>query len=85
VIVRTAIMTNDCCSSNSLQRIHQPRYSMDLTPSDFHSFGKVKGDLSKDFIADDDNLLTQVTAILEGICQDELNRVFGTGSKRLGM
>jgi hypothetical protein len=36
----------------------------------------VKGKLIGHFIANDDDLLTQVTAILEGISQNELNRIF---------
>jgi hypothetical protein len=36
----------------------------------------VKGELIKDFIADENDHLTQVRAIVEGILSDELNRVF---------
>jgi hypothetical protein len=42
-------------------------FKLYIALSDFYLFGKVKGKLIDHFIADDDDLLTQVMAILEGI------------------
>jgi hypothetical protein len=44
----------------------------------------VKGELISRFHADEDKLLTYVSAILEGIPQDELIRVFQNWVERVG-
>jgi hypothetical protein len=55
-------------------------YSPDISPSSFCLCGKVKGALIGQEIPDEISLLEAVTAILNGISTEELQRAFAVGS-----
>jgi hypothetical protein len=53
-----------------------PAFSLDLAPSDFYLFGKLKMALMGAAFADDDQLLQGVMEVLNGISREELEAVF---------
>jgi histone-lysine N-methyltransferase SETMAR len=58
---------------------HQPThppYSPNLTPNDFYLFPTVKEKLELTQVADEDQFCQSLPAILRGVDQEELNRVF---------
>jgi hypothetical protein len=61
---------------------HQP-YLPDMAPSDFYLFGKVNNLLTGKKFASADELLHEISQILEAIGRDELDAVFAGWEKRL--
>jgi hypothetical protein len=57
---------------NPLKRLLHPPYPLDISPSDFYLFGKIKGELIGWEILDDIDFLEAVTEILNGISDAEL-------------
>jgi hypothetical protein len=72
---RTAKCTIDSLRANRLTRAPHPVFSLDLTPSDFYLFGKMKTVLMNVAFADDE-LLQGVMEMLNGISREELEEVF---------
>jgi hypothetical protein len=64
-------------------RMPQPPYSPDLAPSDFYLFPTVKKKLERTQMADEDQFFESLEAILRGIDQEELNRVFQAWVERI--
>jgi hypothetical protein len=62
-----------------MRRMPQPPYLLDLAPIDFHLFPTVKEKLEKTQVADQEQFFKSLRAILRGIDQEELNRVFQGG------
>jgi histone-lysine N-methyltransferase SETMAR len=73
----------DCLTSLRLVSASHPPYSPDLVPSDFYSFGKVKNLLIGKKFASSDELLHEISQILEAIGRDGLDAVFAGWEKRL--
>jgi hypothetical protein len=69
-------MTQNLFGHNSLKRPQYLSYSLDMSPSDFHLFGKVKSALIGRETLDEIDLLESVTDILNGISGAELQSVF---------
>jgi hypothetical protein len=59
-----------------MRRMPQPPYSLNLAGSDFYLFPTVKEKLERTQVADEDQFFGSVQAILSGIDQEELNRIF---------
>jgi hypothetical protein len=60
-------MTPNFFGQNPLKRPRDPRYSPDISPSDFYLFGKVKSALIRQEIPDEMYLLEAVIEILNCI------------------
>jgi hypothetical protein len=73
---RDARVTQNFFEHDSLQRLPQPPYSPNISPSDLYLFGKVKNALIGQEIPDDIALLELVMAMLGGISGNELQAVF---------
>jgi hypothetical protein len=69
-------MTRDFLETGPLKRLPHPPHSLDISPSDFDLFGKVKGSLLGQEIPDEVGLLDTVIEILNGISHDELPAMF---------
>jgi hypothetical protein len=75
--------TTDCLISLRLVSAVHPLYSPDLAPSDSYLFGKVKNlSTGKKFVSADE-LLHEISRILEGINNHELDAVFAGWEIRL--
>jgi formylmethanofuran:tetrahydromethanopterin formyltransferase len=61
----------------------QPCYWHDRAPNDFYIFPTVKEKLERTQVADEDKFVESVQAILRGIDQEELNRVFQACVQRI--
>jgi hypothetical protein len=66
-----------------MRRMPQLPYSADLALSDFYLFPTVKQKLERTQVADEDEFLESLQAILRGIDQKELNRVFQACAERV--
>jgi hypothetical protein len=66
-----------------MRRMPQPPYSPDLAPSDFYLFPTVKEKLERTQLDDEDQFFESLEAILRGIDQEELNRVFHAWVERV--
>jgi hypothetical protein len=72
-------MTQNFFEHNPLNRLPHPLYSPDISPSNFYLFGKAKRSLVSWEIIDEINLLEELTEILNGISDSELQRIFRRG------
>jgi transposase len=68
--------SRDWLQEHDMRRMPQPLYSPDLAPSDFYLFPTVKEKLERTQVADEDQFFESLQAILRGIDQEELNRLF---------
>jgi hypothetical protein len=60
-------MTQSCFGNNPLKRLSHPPRSLDIFPSDFCLYGKIKGVLIVREILNEIDLLEAVSEILNGI------------------
>jgi hypothetical protein len=60
----------------------QPPYLPDLARSNFYLFPTVKEKLERTHVADEDQFSESLQAILRGINQEELNKVFQAWVRR---
>jgi hypothetical protein len=81
----TAKCIIDYPKANRLVRVPPPAVSLDLAPSDFYPFGKLKMALMRAAFADEDELLQGVMEALKGISREELEVVFEEWLLRLDM
>jgi hypothetical protein len=68
--------TENFFGHNPLKRLPYPRYSPDVSPSDFYLCGKVKGELIEAEVPGQINLPEAVIEILSGLSDAELQCVF---------
>jgi histone-lysine N-methyltransferase SETMAR len=68
---------------HGMRRMPQPPYSPDLAPCDFYLFPTMKEKLERTQVADEDQFFESLEAILRGIDQEELNRVFQAWVERV--
>jgi hypothetical protein len=61
----------------------QSVYSSDLASSDFYFFPTVKEKLERTHVTDEDHCFGSLQAILRGIDQEELNKVFQAWIRRV--
>jgi hypothetical protein len=59
-----------------MRRMPQPPYSPDLASSDFYLFATANEKLERTQVADEYQFSESLQAILRGINQEELNKVF---------
>jgi hypothetical protein len=59
-----------------MRRMPEPPYSPELAPSDFYLFPTGKEKLERIQVADEEEFFESIQAILRGMDQGELNRVF---------
>jgi hypothetical protein len=64
-------------------RIPQPLYSPGLASSNFYLFLTVKEKLERTQVADEDQFSASLQAILRGVDQEELNKVFQAWVERV--
>jgi hypothetical protein len=69
-------MNQNFFGDNTPRRLPHPPYSLDVSPSDFCLFAKVKSALIGRETPTEINLLKPVIEILNGISDAELQRVF---------
>jgi hypothetical protein len=81
--VHTSRASTEWLEERDMRRMPQPPYSPDLTPSDFYLFPTVKEKLERTQVADEEQFLESLRAILRGIDQEELNRVFQAWVRRI--
>jgi hypothetical protein len=72
----SAKVSTDFIAINRMKQVHQPRYSPDLTPSDFFLFGCLKRKLMGYHTESLSELLIRIRIILSDIPRDTLNAVF---------
>jgi hypothetical protein len=68
--------TIDYLRANRLRQAPHPAFSLNLTPSDFYIFGKLKMALIGAAFAEDGELLHGVMEVPNGISREELEEVF---------
>jgi hypothetical protein len=66
-----------------LKRVPHPPFRLDITPSDFFLFGRLKGELSSRQISETNGLFEIVDEILITLTPDTIARLFGNWIKRL--
>jgi hypothetical protein len=76
-------MTRDFFETELLKRLPHLSYSLDISPSDFYLFWKIKGALVGQEIPDEVGLLEAAIEILSGISHDELQAVFRNWIERV--
>jgi transposase len=74
--IHTSRASTEWLGEYGMRRMPQPSYSPDLAPSDFYLFSTVKEKYERTQVADEDQFFESRQAILRGIDQEELNRVF---------
>jgi hypothetical protein len=74
--VDTSRASTEWLEEHGMRRMPQSLYLPDLALSDFYLFPTVKEKLERTQLADEDQFLESLQAILRDIDQDELNRVF---------
>jgi hypothetical protein len=68
--------SRDWLEEHDMRRMPQLSYSPDLATSDFYLFPTVTEKLEQTQVADEDQFFESVQAILSGIDQEELDKVF---------
>jgi hypothetical protein len=71
----TAKRTIDYLRANQLTRAPHPAFLPEMAPSDFYLFGKLKMSLMGAAFAEDDELLSGVMEVLNGISREGLEAV----------
>jgi transposase InsO family protein len=81
--VHTGRASTEWLEEHGMRRMPQPPYSPDLASSDFYLFLTLKEKLERTQVADEEQFFESLQAILRGINQEELNRVFQAWIQRV--
>jgi transposase len=81
--VHTSRASTEWLEEYGMRRMPQPPYSHDLASSDFYLFPTVKEKFERTQVADEDQFFESIQAILRGIDQEELNKVFQAWVQRV--
>jgi hypothetical protein len=76
-------MTHNSFEYNLPKKFPHPRYSSDICPSDFYLFGRLNGALIGREIPDEIDFLEAATALLNGILDAVLPRIFRSWIERV--
>jgi hypothetical protein len=85
VLVHNSRMMRNFFEDNPLVRLPDPPYSLEVSPSDFCIFGKIKGALIGQEIHGEIRLLAAVAEIVTGFRQTSCNAFFAIGLNALKM
>jgi transposase len=81
--VHTSRASTAWLEEHGMRRMPQPPYSPDLVSSDFYLFPSVKEKLDRTQVTDEDQCFESLQAILRGIDQEELNKIFQAWVQRV--
>jgi hypothetical protein len=78
-----AKLTKPCFKTLRLREAHHPPYSLDIAPSDFYLFGKLKEQMAGSEFESTEDLLATIRSLTNAISRDELESVFQEWERRL--
>jgi hypothetical protein len=78
-----AKLTKSCFKTLRLREADHTPYSLDLAPSDFDLFGKLKGQMAGSEFESTEDLLATIRQLTNAISRKELESVFEKWERRL--
>jgi hypothetical protein len=80
--IHTSRITEKYIKQHDMIRLQHPPYSLDLAPSDFYLLPTIKEKLKDIQMVDEEDLFHRLQEILNNICHQQLDKVFGTWINR---